>query len=84
MREDQEVHFVFGGDWNSIFDKSLDALSAKPTVKKNAIKLRSLMGKLDLIDIWRLQNSAMKKFTWKRSNHSKIRRLDFFLISADM
>ena len=85
LREDQDVHFVLGGDWNLIFDKSLDALSGKPTVKKNAIvKLKSLMGKLELIDIWGLQNFAMKKFTWNHSNPFKMRRRDFFLISDDM
>ena len=52
LRENQDVHFVFGGDWNLIFDKSLDALSGKPNLKKNAmVKLNSLMGKLDLVDI---------------------------------
>ena len=66
LRGNQDVHFVFEGDWNLIFDKSLDALSGKPTLKRNAIvKLKSLMGKLDLVDIWRLQNPALKKFTWK-------------------
>ena len=56
LRENQNVHFVFGGDWKLIFDKSVDALSGKPTLKKNAIvKLKSLMGKLELVDIWRLQ-----------------------------
>ena len=42
------------------------------------------MGKLELVDIWRLQNPALKKFTWKSSNPFKMRRLDFFLISDDM
>ena len=64
LRENQDVHFGFGGDWNLVSDKSLDALSGKPTLKKNAIvKLKSLMAKLDLVDIWRLQNPALKKFT---------------------
>ena len=64
LRENQDVHFVFGGDWNLIFDKSLDALSGRPTLKENAIvKLKSWMGKLELVDIWRLQNPALKKFT---------------------
>ena len=85
FRENQDVHFVFGGDLNLIFDKSLDALSGKPTLKKNAIvKLKSLMGKLELVDIWRLQNPVLNKFTWKSSNPFKMRRLDFFLISDDM
>ena len=62
-----------------IFDKSLDALSGKPTLKKNAIvKLKSLMGKLDLVDIWSLRNLALKKFTWKSFNPFKMRRLEFF------
>ena len=66
LRENQDVHFVLGGDWNLIFDKSLDALSGKPTLKTNAIvKLKCLMRKLELVDIWRLQNPALKKFTWK-------------------
>ena len=55
LRKNQDIHFIFGGDWNFIFDKSLDALSGKPTFKKNAIvKLKYLMAKLDLVEIWRL------------------------------
>ena len=77
LREDQDEHFVLGGDWNLIFDKSLDALSGTPVLKKSIVKLKSLMGKLDLIDIWRLRNPAVKKFTWKRSDPFKMRRLDF-------
>ena len=50
LRENQDVQFVFGWDWNLTFDKSLDALSGKPTLKKNAIvKLKSLMGKLNFV-----------------------------------
>ena len=74
LRKNQGIHFIFGGDWNLIFDKSLDALSGIPTFKKNAIvKLKYLIGKVDLVDIWRLRNPAMKRFTWKSSNPFKMR-----------
>ena len=58
---------------------SLDALSGKATLEKNVIvKLKSLMEKLELVDIWRLQNPALKNFTWKSSNPFEMRILDFF------
>ena len=34
LRENQDVHLVFGGDWNLIFDKSLDALLGNPILRK--------------------------------------------------
>ena len=63
LREDQDVRFLFGGDWNLIFDKSLDALLGKPTLKKNAIvKLKSLLGRFGHLENPRSCNSGFSDF----------------------
>ena len=38
----------------------------------------------DLIDIWRIRNPDVKRFTWRQKNPTIQRRLDFWLISSSI
>ena len=52
---------IFGGDFNIIFNKNLDAKGGNPTLKLNSIaKLIKLKESMDLIDIWRIRNPLKK------------------------
>ena len=74
------VQYVLGGDWNLIFDKSLDAMGGSPPLKCNALKeFKSIMIDYNLVDIWMARNPNLRQFTWRRSNPIKLRRLDFSL-----
>ena len=81
----QNITCILGGDWNLIFDKSLDAMGGSRSLKYNSLKeLQTIISDYNLIDIWRARNPNLCQFTWHRANPLMMRRLDFFLISDDM
>ena len=81
---DQNITCILGGDWNLIFDKSLDAMGGSRPLKYNSLKeLQTIILDYNLIDIWRARNPNLCQFTWHRANPLMMRQLDF-LISDDM
>ena len=88
-----DTSFIWGGDFNFIFDIELEASGGNPKLKTRSIEaIREIMLDLDLCDIWRVRNPDAKKFTWSgkgqgRSSSPNItiyRRLDYFLISDEL
>ncbi len=74
---------LFGGDFNLIFDKSLDASGAVGALKiKSLSALTNLIEKFDLVDIYRIRNPDTKRFTFRQGNSRILKRLDFFLVSS--
>ena len=74
------------GDWNLVLDYKNDTHGY---VRENNVKaskeVLGMMQNLDLIDTWRAQNPAAKKFTWVSGKKTiKMARLDFFLVSSDI
>ena len=81
MEIDDSVHLVNGGDWDLIFDKTLDFMGGSPSLKYSSLKrLQSIMIDFNLVDIWRVRNPSFGQFTWCRSNPPKMSRTDSFLI----
>ena len=79
---DQECNYIFGGDWNLIFDTTMNSMGGSPKLKEKSIfHLRSIMSDYELVDIYRLRNPGLRQFTWRRKTPLTMRRLDFFLIS---
>ena len=59
----EDTRLIWGGDWNCILDKSLDAMGESPSLKKESVKLiQNLMNDFDLVDVWRLRNPTYKNF----------------------
>ena len=82
---DQNTAMIWGGDFNVIFDKSLDADGGNPTLKIQSLtKIHTLMAENELCDIFRLRHPGEPRFTWRRKNPFKQRRLDYFLISDSL
>ena len=82
---DEDTRLIWGGDWNCILGKSLDAIGGSPSLKKESIKLiQNLMNDFDLVDVWRLHNPTYKKFSWRHTKPVTMKRLDFFLVSDKM
>ena len=74
---------LFGGDFNFIFDKNLDASGAVGALKlKSLAALTNFIEKFDLIDIYRVRNPDAKRFTFRQGNSRILKRLDFFLVSS--
>ena len=85
MSINEITQFILTGDWNVIFDRSLDALGGSPTLKFNSLKeIQSLMLDYKLLDIWRARNPTLRQFSWRQKYPAKLRRLDFFLISDSL
>ena len=73
---------IFGGDFNLIFDSTLDAAGGNPSLKKRSLaKLMNVMQKLDVSDIYRVRYPTTKRFTFHRKNPLLQRRLDYFFTS---
>ena len=78
---EDNCQFILAGDWNLIFDKSLDYMGGSPSLKfKCSQKLQSIMIDYDLVGIWRTRNPNLHQFTWRKTNPFIMRRLDFFNI----
>ena len=67
---------------NFIPDTAYDSDGGTPTLKDSSIaELRHLQSQRDLVDIWRIRNPSVKRFTYRQHKLLIRRRLDFFLIS---
>ena len=70
---------IFGGDFNLIFDTSLDSSGGNPSLKKRSLaKLMQTMQNLDVTDIFRVRYPLLKRFTFHRKNPRMQRRLYYF------
>ena len=70
---------IFGGDFNLIFDTTMDASGGNPSLKKRSIaKLMKILQNLDVTDIFRVRYPLLKRFTFHRKNPMIQRRLDYF------
>ena len=77
----ENTMFIWGGDFNMIFDTTLDADGGFPKLKVNSLfKLLSMMSENDLCDIFRVRNRDTRLFSWSRKTPFKQRRPDFFLV----
>ena len=73
---------IIGGDYNLVLDIENDKKGGlTKTHKKSLEVINSFSGDSDLIDVWRVQNPALRRFTWRQRNPEIHCRLDFFLVS---
>ena len=68
MKIDDSVQLVLGGDWNLIFDKTLDFMDGSLSLKYSSLKrlqLQSTMIDYNQVDtcIWRVRNPSFRQFT---------------------
>ena len=64
LEENCEV--VISDDFNVILDADLDGTGGKPQVRQSCGKIDDLCSSYDLIDIWRIRNPDVKRFTWRQ------------------
>ena len=83
---DSTEKVVLTGDFNLFFDTSLEALEAlggNPTLKNISIsKVLELIAQHNLIDIWRIRNPILKRYTFRKSHFSGFiqRQLDYIFV----
>ncbi|KAL9963192.1 hypothetical protein ACROYT_G032369 [Oculina patagonica] len=81
---EESCEVIIGGDFNVILDANLDGSGGKPQVKESCKNIENFCSSYDLIDIWRIRNPDIKRFTWRQKNPVVQRRLDFWLITSSL
>ena len=71
---DDDCRIIIGGNFNVILDPDLDGFGGKPKMKESAKQIENICLLRDLVDILRVRNPVIKRFTWIQ------RRLDFWLV----
>ena len=66
----ENCEVVIRGDFNVILDANLDGSGGKPQMKESCKKIEDLCSSFDLIDIWRVRNPDVKRFTWRQRTQS--------------
>jgi len=79
-----DCNIVIGGDFNVIFDPDLDGNGRNPKRKESVKCIENICLANDLIDIWRIRNPNVKRFTWCQKTPVIQRTLDFWLVSNGM
>ena len=80
-----DYKYICSGDWNLIFDASMDSFGENAVLKSEAIfQIKIIMSNFELVDIWRVRNPTLRQFTWRRKTPLQMSRLDFFLTSNDL
>jgi exonuclease III len=69
------------GDYHTVLSSSMDRKENHTTnYHPQALKeITKIMDTLELVDIWRLKNPDLVRYTWRRLNQTS--HLDYFLVS---
>ena len=69
------------GDYNTVLSTSMDRKGNHSTnYHAHAHKeITKIMDTIKIVDIWRLKNPDLVRYTWRRLNQAS--RLDYFLVS---
>ena len=73
---------ILTGDFSLFFDPSLEASVGKSALKK----LVQIFEQNNLVDIWRIRNPSLKRYTFRKNHFSGFiqRRLDYIFISNNI
>ncbi len=83
LLEEIDCPLVVGGDFNVInpaLDKSQSATTANPSSKL----LNKFITEHNLIDLWRIQNTKSKDFTFFSNRHKTFSRIDYIFLSPSL
>ena len=77
---DDDCRIIIGGDFNVILDPEFDGQGGNAKLKESARQIENICSLNDLVDIWRVRNPNIKRFTWRQKTPFVQRRLHFWLI----
>ena len=77
----KENRILIGGDFNVTLNPEWDCSGGNQSKKTSVKYVEDLCLDFDLIDIWRIRNPEVKRFTWRQKKPLIQRRLDFWLLS---
>ena len=87
MREELELFsecLVIGGDLNLYLDPKLDKDNAQTQKCLASSELKNVLEEFNYVDIWRILNPGLKRYTWGRRRPLIQSRLDYWLIPSEM
>ena len=75
---------VMAGDFNTVINTTTDRKgNQKTNYHKHALEaIINTMDTLDLVEVWRLKNPDLIRYTWRRATQAS--RIDYFLISFSL
>lgn len=84
LQQFRKGDIILGGDFNHVIDLFLDKTpNPKNRLKTTTYtKLKALLEKHDLIDIWRLQYPFERDYTYFSAPHQVHTRIDFIFLSS--
>ena len=74
---DENCDVIIGGDFHVSLDAELDGTGGKPFIKESCKNIEDLCSSFDLIDIYRIRNLGVRRFTWRQENPIVQRRFIF-------
>ncbi len=69
LLEEIECLLVVGGDFNAVINPALDKSQSDTTANPSSKLLNKFITELNLIDLWRIQNTKAKDFTFFSNRH---------------
>ena len=83
-RVEQDHPFIVGGDFNIVLDHVLDGQGGNSKRKDSGKIIEDISAELDLVDIWRIRNPTVTRFTWRQKKPIIQRPLDYWLVSDSL
>ena len=83
-RMEQDHPFIVGGDFDIILDHVLDGQGGNSKRKDSGKIIEGMSAELDLVDIWRIRNPTVTRFTWRQKKPIIQRPLDYWLVSDSL
>ncbi len=75
---------VVGGDFNAVVNPALDKSQSDTTANPSSKLLNKCITELNLIDLWRIQNTKAKDFTFFSNRHKTFSRIDYIFLSPSL
>ncbi len=84
LLEEIDCPLVVGGDFNAFINPALDKSQYDTTANPSSKLLNKFITELNLIDLWRIQNTKAKDFTFFSNRHKTFSRIDYIFLSPSL
>ncbi len=84
LLEEIDCPLVVGGDFNAVINPALDKSQSDTTSNPSSKLLNKFITELNLIDLWRIQNTKARDFTFFSNRHKTFSRIDYIFLSPSL
>ncbi len=75
---------MVGGDFNAVINPALDKSQSDTTANPSSKLLNKFITELNLIDLWRIQNTKSKDLSFFSNRHKTFSRIDYIFLSPSL